>query len=90
MTTPAQPAEADRDLIQIPHAIHDYQGRVMGSEVISEDGVFCPHCGRRQPLLHKREDLLAQCGDCAKWFHWGREVTVLYVSSTMSLHRRPR
>lgn len=59
-------------------------------EVWSEDGIFCPHCGKRQSINGPLVNNLNQCESCLYLYWYRKEVHVSYVTSaTMPRHCYP-
>lgn len=57
-------------------------------EVQSEDGIFCPYCGRRAGWHEAKANSVNRCKGCEKVFYTCIEVKHTYISHGMR-HKAP-
>lgn len=62
---------------------------VFDPEVISEDGIYCPFCGKMQGWDTARLQGFSKCSICGEWFHCERVVTIAYRSGGRRRFPRP-
>jgi hypothetical protein len=83
-----RPDDEDRPM-QVPEVIHDLRQANIGQRVESEDGVYCPHCGRFQIYHLTSEPMKTCCEVCGHTFWWMRRVFIHYVASTIPFEQIP-